>query len=154
MTTSVSAMERAPSIIEPGEVGPDHLLAVQFGAVAQAGEDARSPEQRLVAAVLEDALRMYCRCAGASGIRSQRLLRETAEWFASHDATWPFAFEAVCDTLGLDGEWLRGLLRRWEQERNPGVVITLPRVRVRVAGTRHTVRGRPLGLRDLARRAS
>ncbi len=51
--------------------------------------------------------------AGARGARRRRLFREAAEWFASHDVSWPFAFENVCEALALEPEWIRRALQRW-----------------------------------------
>ena len=96
----------------PSELVPDQLLPVQFADLLH-GPPARTPELRLMAAVLEDAMRTFCRCAASRGRRSQRLFRETAEWFESSDVSWPFSFENIRDALALEPEWIRGLLRRW-----------------------------------------
>src|SRR6266404_5635489 len=133
----------------PSELVPDQMLPVQFAELLQRGSE-RTPELRLMAAVLEDAIRTFCRCVGSPGVRSQRLFRETAEWFDSSDASWPFAFENVCDALALGPDWIRGLLRRWvstkaARTRRP---VKIASVR-RIAGSRHTVTGRAPGLRHV-----
>jgi len=91
---------------DPSELVPDHLLPVQFTELLQRPSE-RTPEHKLMAAVLEEAIRTFCRCAGARGARRRRLFREAAEWFASHDVSWPFAFENVCEALALEPEWIR-----------------------------------------------
>ena len=53
-------------------------------------------ERRLMLAVLEDAVSCFRKYAGATRPRNQRLFREAEEWFMDEDASWPFAFEAVC----------------------------------------------------------
>ncbi len=138
----------------PSELAPDQMLPVQFAELLQRASE-RTPELRLMAAVLEDAIRTFCRCAGSRGVRNQRLFRETAEWFDSSDASWPFGFENICDALGLEPDWIRGLLRRWvsteaASARRP---VKIASVR-RNAGSRHTVTGRTLGLRHVTRFAS
>src|ERR1700741_3430827 len=96
---------------DPSELAPEHLLPVQFTELLQRPSE-RTPELRLMAAALEDAIRCFCQCAGSRGVRSQRLFRETAAWFESHDVSWPFAFENICDALALEPDWIRGGLAR------------------------------------------
>ena len=62
----------------------------------------RTPEQRLMAAVLEDALRELARPGGEwLGTRARRRA-EIVAWFASDDVAWPFSFVNVCEALDLD----------------------------------------------------
>jgi hypothetical protein len=70
-------------------------------------------EQRLLLAVLEEAVRTFQRYLDGEGRRSRRLLREVEAWFASDDPTFPFSFVPLCDALGLDPSYLRSGLRRW-----------------------------------------
>ena len=130
------------------------MLPVQFAELLQRGSD-RTPERRLMAAVLEDAIRTFCGCSGSPRVRRQRLFRETADWFESSDVSWPFSFENIYDALALEPGWVRRLLRRWQAAQTPrahGLAKT-PSVR-RIAGSRHSVTGRALGLRDSRRLAS
>ena len=71
------------------------------------------PEQRLLRAVLEEALAELAagRMAVASPVDNQRR-RELLDWFASHDRSWPCSFENVCDAIDLDPERVRGKLVR------------------------------------------
>ena len=62
------------------------------------------PEQRLMLAVLEDAVRTYWETEAAPD-RVQR--REVDEWFASDATGWPFSFANVCRALGLDAVQIR-----------------------------------------------
>jgi len=108
-----------------------------------------------MAAVLEDAIRTFCRCSGSAGVRRRRLFRETADWFESPDVRWPFSFENICDALALEPGWVRRLLRRWQAAQTPRAqgLAKIPSVR-RIAGSRHAVTGRAPGLRDSRRLAS
>jgi hypothetical protein len=123
------------------------LLPSQFTELLQRSS-ARSPEMTLMAAVLHDAIRCFCECEGSRGVRSRKLFDETAEWFALPDDSWPFAFENICAVLRLEPEWIRGLLRRWQNRRgarkDPATAI--PRVRLRVVGRRHAVGAGASGL--------
>src|SRR5438445_2311154 len=52
---------------DPSELASEHLLPVQFTELLQR-PSGRTPELRLMAAVLEDAIRSFCRCAGSRGV--------------------------------------------------------------------------------------
>jgi len=135
----------------PSELVPDQLLPVQFADLLH-GPPARTPELRLMAAVLEDAIRTFCRCTGSRGGPSQDEIQETAEWFESSDVTWPFSFENICAALGLESEWIRQLLHRWRAGRTSGTHqrAKIPSVR-RLAGSRHTITARVSRLRRVTR---
>jgi hypothetical protein len=68
-------------------------------------------EQRLMLAVLEDAVLTFQRYAGDPGTRARRLCIETAAWFASNDTAGPFSFVSICQALDLDPDYLRRGLR-------------------------------------------
>jgi hypothetical protein len=116
---------------DPSGAIPEMLLPVQFVELFQRSSG-RMPELALMAAVLEDAILSFCRCADSRGVSSQQLFQETAEWFESPDVTWPFAFENICDALALEAEWIRGLLRRWQDDqrtaaKRPATIPTCPK---------------------------
>jgi hypothetical protein len=74
------------------------------------GMKSRTPEQCLLAAVLEDAIDVY-RHPRAD---RRELMRETEAWLGSDDPSWLFSFARICQTLGLDPHAIRASL---EQER-------------------------------------
>ena len=130
------------------------MLPVQFAELLQRSTE-RAPEQRLMGAVRQDAIRAFCQNAGAQKTRGRRIFGETTEWFESSDVSWPFSFENICDALALEPGWVRRLLRRWQAAHTPRAQgpAKIPSVR-RIAGSRHSVTGRTLGLRDSRRLAS
>jgi hypothetical protein len=72
-------------------------------------------------AVLEDAMRCY-QTYGNSRNRSQRRLFLEAEgWLMDRKGDGPFAFETVCETLGIDPNCLREGLRRWRIQQLDGL---------------------------------
>jgi hypothetical protein len=81
-------------------------LAVQWWS-----PHALQPEQRLLRAVLEEALAELAagRMVAATALDNRRRL-ELLDWFASHDRSWPCSFENVCDAIDLDPERVRGKL--------------------------------------------
>jgi hypothetical protein len=73
----------------------------------------REPEQRLMAAILEDAVRVYRDHATARTARDRDLLRDVEAWFASGEAAHPFSFLRICDELCINPDWARQVLGRW-----------------------------------------
>jgi hypothetical protein len=71
----------------------------------------RSPELRLVAAVLEEALQCIGRYV-RSRSAPRREFQEVCTWFFEHEQEGPFAFETVCDLLGFDPAAVREQVRR------------------------------------------
>ena len=75
-----------------------------------------SPEQHLMAAVLEDAINeLQLHRDGNAGawatwrrplVPSEGVLQTTA-WVASRDRWWPYSFENICEALGLDVPTIR-----------------------------------------------
>ena len=79
-----------------GEVGADYHRA-----------EAVQPERRLMRAVLEDGIRTLHTSAQANQLRASKLQREALAWVMSDDRSDVFAFENICEALGIDAGWLR-----------------------------------------------
>jgi hypothetical protein len=137
----------ANSGLEPETILPaQYFDRIQIDASLQA-------EKRLMLAVLEDAVGTFQKFAHVSGRRARRLFAEAEEWFASTDTQWPFAFINICQALGLEPEYIQRGLRRWRDHQltvgdDSGKVVRFPFRRVN--GRRHSITGRPVGLRRSA----
>lgn len=70
-------------------------------------------EQRLLFAVLQEAVACWFRYRDVSTIRGRRLFGEVTTWFASPDKGWLYAFERICEMLDLDPDYIRLGLQRW-----------------------------------------
>lgn len=105
----------APHPVSGGrDRGPAKLgFSVLLPFSGEAPVDDATPEKRLMLAVLAEAVFTFRRTAGAADVRRRRLFTETARWFASSSTDETFAFATICDTLGLDAEYIRGGLKRW-----------------------------------------
>ena len=62
-------------------------------------------EQRLLLALLSDAMQAYS--AELARRKRPHRIRELRRWFESTDRSYVFAFESVCDALGLDVGYVR-----------------------------------------------
>ena len=106
---------------------PDTLLPSQFfDRVRRRSE--HDGERRLMIAVLEDAVDVYRKQAGAQDARAQQLFHEAEEWIEDADRTWLFSFQNICDVLGLDPDYLRRGLHLWKEralEGRCGKVVSL-----------------------------
>lgn len=70
-----------------------------------------SPEMRLVAAILEDAVHCVLQNVGArSGTRWREFIA-ARNWLLDEARDWPFAFANICDLVGLDAAAVRSQLQ-------------------------------------------
>lgn len=81
------------------------------GLVVSAVEQpSRSPEDRLMLAVLQDALATFQRGLRSSIREDIEQFREVDRWLRSRDFDGIFSFESICDSLGIDSALLRNRL--------------------------------------------
>jgi hypothetical protein len=75
-----------------------------FGALGSSGPDG---ERRLMIAVLAQALRSLFRDAERPGRGALRRLRQDLRWLTSPDRSEIFAFERICEAIGIDAHRVR-----------------------------------------------
>jgi hypothetical protein len=97
--------------------GIDPVLAVQLSDRPR--YEVWSGEMRLALAVVEDAIATVRLTTGVHTPRAHRLAADAAAWITSRDMSHPFAFENLCDYLGLNAAWLRSGLRLTMASRTP-----------------------------------
>jgi hypothetical protein len=89
---------------------PDVLVVNEFLDVYQ-NRPALTPERRLAAAVLRDAIDCYMRFCFVKKGRGKRIFQETEQWFFAGEEDGVFTFENVCEILRLTPGYIRrGLL--------------------------------------------
>ncbi len=71
-----------------------------------------SPRNRLMLAVLEEALVTFQRGLNSPRAEQRRHFYEVDRWVASHDTDWPFSFENICSCLRIDPDYIRAGLYR------------------------------------------
>lgn len=91
---------------------PETLLPGQYFG-ARVGQNGRPPAQRLMVAVLEEALSTFHRHVGSGAPRSRRLVSDVEAWLTATTADGPFSFGTICAALDLDEDYLRRGIERW-----------------------------------------
>jgi hypothetical protein len=75
-----------------------------------------NPRNRLMLAVLEEALVTFQRGLDSQKAEQRRHFHEVDRWVASDDTDWPFSFENICSCLRIDPDYVRGGLRKLKRE--------------------------------------
>jgi len=84
---------------------PDVMLKSQFFELI--GRRALSSEQRLMLAVLADAINLVQDGCRSTSARKRTSFQEARDWIFRSGFRCPLAFEHVCDALGIDTQALR-----------------------------------------------
>ena len=90
---------------------PDVIAAHKFAANSQTGEQ---PEQRLMMAVLGEALFCFQKYHRAPDRDGKKILAETLDWMLDESEQWPFSFNNICAGLGISPSYLRRQVLRWQ----------------------------------------
>lgn len=86
--------------------------AIQMGTLDKVPDElAREPENRLMLAVLEEALVTFQRGLNSPVAERRQRFFEVDRWVAERDSDWPFSFENICSTLRIDPDYIRAGLR-------------------------------------------
>jgi hypothetical protein len=94
---------------------PDALCVDEYLHVYQ-GRPAETPERRLVAAILRDAIDCYLRDCFTKNRHKKRSFREAEEWFFKSDDYGVFSLENICGILNIDPGYIRRSLLQHEQQ--------------------------------------
>ena len=98
---------RYPEREPVGLFQPDVILPSQHFAPHRM----QVPEQRLMIAVLQDAVDCVEKYRFTHNHRGRRLFDEAMQWLLAEETDWPYSFECICGVLGLDSNAVRYSLR-------------------------------------------
>jgi hypothetical protein len=93
---------------------PDTLLSEQYLETCRR-KTHLEPEIRLMLAVLEDAVACFQKYVAAQRRKEKVLFQEAEEWFLEKDSDSFYSFENICESLGLDPDYLRKGLVLWKE---------------------------------------
>lgn len=85
---------------------------------------AASAEEKLMLAVLENAIEQFQEYALAADPKGKALLQEVEDWLWDKDSDWFFSFESICETLKFSPDYLRQGLLLWKKAKIQGCEIT------------------------------
>ena len=97
--------------IQPVLFHPEMLAAHVIAVNSQTGEQ---PEQRLMMAVLGEALFCFQKYHLAPDRDGQKIFAEAQGWLLDENEQWPFSFNNICAGLGISPSYLRRQLQRWK----------------------------------------
>jgi hypothetical protein len=75
----------------------------------------REGEERLMLAVLENAVEYFQKYVLARNPRGKQLFQEAEEWFLDKENEALYSFESICETLGLHPDPIRNGLMVWKE---------------------------------------
>jgi hypothetical protein len=107
--TGLSMEERVTSLFQPDTLLPDQYLDTFRRKLHL------EPEKKLLLAILEDAIACYQKYLLARDSKGKALFREAEEWVEESNGEGVFAFESVCETLGLNPDYLRRGVTEWKK---------------------------------------
>ncbi len=97
----------------------DHLLASGEMLPSQLPSLSQwSPEKKLAAAVFGAALLEVRDHHGDAAYR--RRVTEDLDWIFADEPYWPYSFIRLCDLFGLEPEYVRSIVRRWQTASRSG----------------------------------
>ena len=98
---------------------PDVLISAQYLATTRS-KTQREPEQRLMLAVLEDAVWCFQNGLRSKDKRKRGLSRDAEEWLTDDNGDRLFSFNEICELLGLEAKYIRKHLLRWKEAASRG----------------------------------
>ena len=115
-----------------GSMGVYPILPSQYFDMI-GGSPGLSGEQRLMAALLADAINVFRKGVFSRSVRTRLLYIDAERWMTGRGSIrHGFTFETVCDALGLDGALVRRKMIEWKHSvlRQTGAVT--PRLRLKL----------------------
>jgi hypothetical protein len=101
----------------------------------------RGSEERLMLAVLEDAVKCFQAHVLARHPWEKKLFQESEDWILTKNADWLFSFESICDNLQLNPSYIRQGLLVWKEAKRRS---HLAEVRNSLLNRHQTLKKRPV----------
>ncbi len=95
---------------------PDTTLPFQYSQTLRRKTYLES-EKRLMFAVLEDAVSCFQKYHSARNKKGKELFRDVQKWIMDEKDDRVFSFGSICDSLGINPQYLRRGLKEWEKTR-------------------------------------
>src|SRR5262249_34577054 len=95
---------------------PEVLTPAQYFEGARAQQPEADAARRLMLAVLEDALRCFQRYAERPNSQNRKAVAQAESWILDRQAEGPFAFQHICEALGIQPDNLRYGIHQWRMQ--------------------------------------
>jgi hypothetical protein len=123
-------MQDAQSTLSTNSILSQAAVILPSQYFASIGSIGLSSEQRLMLAVLVDAMNVLQSWQSGGSLRKRRDFAEAAQWVNTRGTSYPFLFDSVCDALEIDPELLRSRLGELTvRSANSTRRLALPRLR-------------------------
>ena len=106
----LSMEERVTSLFQPDTLLPEQYLDTYRRKLHL------EPEKKLMLAILEDGIACFQKYLFARDGKGKALFREAETWVEDKGGEAVFAFDSVCESLGLDPEYVRRGMRTWKAQ--------------------------------------
>ena len=106
--TGLTTGERFASLFQP-----DTLIPQEYLETFKRRTHLQS-EKRLMLAVLEDGVAVFQKYVMAQDVKGKKYFKETEEWILEEPSERLYCFSNVCETLGLNADYLRRGLMSWK----------------------------------------
>ena len=102
--------ERVTSLFQPDTLLPDQYLDTFRRKLHL------EPEKKLMLAILEDAVACFQKYLFARDSKGKAQFRDTEDWIFQNADLGIFSFDIVCETLGLEPNYVRRGLAHWKKQ--------------------------------------
>lgn len=99
----------------------------------------RPAEERLMLAVLQDAVKCFQEHVLAQHLWEKKLFQEAENWILEKNTNWLFSFENICETLELNPDYIRRGLLVWKKAKRKSHSDTHVKIHVLKATARHRI---------------
>lgn len=103
--------ERVTSLFQPDTLLPDQFLDTFRRKLHL------QPEKKLMLAILEDAVACFQKYLFARDSKGKGQFRDTEDWVFEGTDLGIFSFDIVCESLGLEPNYVRRGLAHWKKQR-------------------------------------
>ena len=104
-------MQDAQATLQTNDIQSQMDIILPSQYFADLGSVGLSGEQRLMLAVLADAINVLHSWQGGGSARKRCNFAKAAQWVNTPGTSYPFSFDSVCDALEIDSGLLRSRLR-------------------------------------------
>jgi hypothetical protein len=115
----------SPFLIHASSFGPADPVAIEqlFNSGIRGGEE------RLMLAVLQDAVDCFQEHVLARSLWEKKLFQEAENWILAKNTDWLFSFENICEALQLSPDYIRRGLQVWKEAKRKSDAVVRARHR-------------------------